>query len=345
MNTKSRCWMVVIHIENMRKAGLTEQQIQDYPYILNFFLQRWETSGKDRTGCFTACRSADGLFHLHGALYGEKTTRASVIRLMFDSHVEPCKGGKTNLMNYIQKVSPYDEKGETVLYIIGKNNIQIKQGKRTDFEIIEEMLDEGYTPSEIMSINFRYRMYEKMIKSAFADKKRKEAPAKKQIFREWHVGESGTGKTHYYEELCLKYGSDEIYFSGYMTNGWLDGYMEAGAPPILFIDELKPTGSWQELLNVLEIYTQRAIHSRYQDTYPLWNHVVITSVYPPEEIYAQMVKVENRKHDTLNQLMRRLDTVVFHYKENDEYKEFSIPASDYVDYLDLKCKAKGDEMP
>lgn len=341
MNTKSRCWMTTVHVENMKKAGLTEQQIQDYPFVLNFFLQRWSTSGKDRTACFTACVSAGGVFHLHGALYGEKTTRASVARLLFDSHVEPCKGGKTNLMNYIQKLPPYDEKGENVMYIIGKDNIRVKQGKRTDFELIEEMIDEGYTPNEIMRINFRYRKYEKMIKSAFAAKKLNEAPVKKQIYREWHVGESGAGKTYCYERLCQQYGPDEIYMSGYTTNGWLDGYMEAGAPPILFIDELKPSGSWQELLNVLDIYSQRAIHSRYQDIYPLWEQVIITSVYPPEEIHAQMVKPEHRKIDTLQQLMRRLDTVVYHFIENGVYKEFRIPASDYVDYADLKCRAIG----
>lgn len=67
------------------------------------------------------------------------------------------------------------------MYIIGKDNIQVKQGKRTDFELIEEMIDEGYTSNEIMRINFRYRKYEKMIKSAFADKKLDEAPVKKQI--------------------------------------------------------------------------------------------------------------------------------------------------------------------
>lgn len=64
-------------------------------------------------------------------------------------------------------------------------------------------------------------------------------------------------------------------------------------------------------------------------------------MYPPEEIYAQMVKPEHRKIDTLRQLMRRLDTVVYHFIENGMYKEFRIPASDYVDYADLKCRAIG----
>jgi len=342
VDIKSRYWTVTIHVANMKKAGLTEQQIQDYPTVLNFFYQRWSTSGQNRTGCFTACISANGLFHIHGALFGEKTTRDAVARLLYDSHVETCKGGKTNLMNYIQKLPPYDETGEQVLYIIGKENIQVKQGHRSDLDIIAELIEDGCTPNEIMRQNFRYRKYDKMIKSADADKKLKEAPIKKQIYREWHVGASGTGKTYVYERLCQQYGPEEIYMSGYNTSGWLDGYMESGAPPILFMDEYKPSGSWQELLNVLDIYPHRAIHSRYQDAYPLWERVVITSVYPPEEVYALMVKPEQQKTDSFDQFLRRLDVIVYHFIENGVYKEFSIPASKYVSYTDLISRAHGE---
>lgn len=336
MNIRSKCWMVTIHYENIQKAGFTNIQVEDYPAILDYFYHRWCSSGKGRVGCFTACVSANGVFHIHGALFGEKTTRNAVARLMHDSHVEVCKGGKTNLMNYILKNPPYDESGETVLYVVGKDDIQIRQGKRTEFEIIEELLDEGYTPSEIMNLSFRYRKYETMIKSAFADKLKSETPTKKEIHREWHFGDSGTGKTYYYETLCKQYGPEEIFFTGYIGTGWLDGYMEAGAPSILFIDEFKPIGSWQELLNVLDIYSWRQIHARYQNIYPLWNNVVITSVYPPEEAYRHMVKNELKRIESKNQLMRRLDTIVYHYIENGVYKEYRMPASDYVDCDDLK---------
>lgn len=341
MTEKSRYWLLTAHIENMKKAGLTDEQIQDYQLLAKFFLDKWESSSPTRTGCITVCISANGVFHLHGALYGEKTTRTSVAKLMFDSHIEPCKGGKTNLLKYVLKEPPYDESGERILFVEGKNNIQIKQGKRSDMDIIEEMLVDGCTPCEIMENNFGYRRYERMIKSAFADKKLREAPIRKQIYREWHVGESGTGKSYCYEKLCNIYGADEIYFSGYMTTGWLDRYMEDGAPSILFIDELKPFGSWQELLNVLDVYTQRPIHSRYQDIYPLWTQVIITSVYPPEEIYEQMVKPENRRNDSFEQLLRRLDTIVYHYIEDGKYKEFRMSASSYINYEDLKRQAGG----
>lgn len=38
---KSRYWFVVIQVENMRKAGLTDEQINDPVYVANYFLNRW----------------------------------------------------------------------------------------------------------------------------------------------------------------------------------------------------------------------------------------------------------------------------------------------------------------
>ena len=59
---KSRYWFVVIQIENMKKAVLTAEQINDPVYVANYFLNRWTESAPSRTGCVTVCRSADGLY-------------------------------------------------------------------------------------------------------------------------------------------------------------------------------------------------------------------------------------------------------------------------------------------
>jgi hypothetical protein len=342
MGEKSRYWFMTAHIENMKKAGLSDEQINDPQYVANFFLERWKSSADSRTGCITVCIGANGTYHLHGALYGESTTLQSVSKIMFDSHIELCRGGKTKLMKYILKEDEYAEKGEQVLCEAGRENIRVNRGHRSDLEEIEFMIVQGYTPREIMNEKFSYRRYEKQIKSAYADKKLKEAPLRKQMYVEWHVGESGTGKSYFYEELCKNHDADDIYFAGYMTIGWLDTYMEAGAPSILFMDELKPIGSWQELLNVLDVYTRRAIHCRYMDIYPLWTQVYITSIYPPEKIYEQMVKVENRSNDSLKQLLRRLDIIVYHYIENGVYKQYRMPAYAYTNYENLMNNAKNN---
>lgn len=336
---KSRYWFLTVQIENMKKAGLSDAQIYDYDYVSRYFLKRWELSSPTRTGCITVCRSANGLYHLHGALFGESTTLTAVSRLFFDSHVEPCLGGKSNLMKYILKEDKYAESGEVVLHQIGRENIKVNRGTRTDLADIEDLINQGLTPREVMETKFSYRRFEREIKGAYIDKRVREAPSRKKMYVEWHVGESGTGKTFCYEKLCVAHDEDEIFLTGYTTHGWLDRYMEMGAPSILFMDELKPSGSWQELLNVLDVYTKRSIHCRYGDVYPLWNIVHIASIYPPEEIYRQMVKDENKNNDSLKQLLRRITKITYHFIDNGIYLEYSIPASRYSNYEDLKRAA------
>ncbi len=50
----------------------------------------------------------------------------------------------------------------------------------------------------------------------------------------------------------------------------------------------------------------------------------------------QLVSNDKRENDSLKQLLRRLDYIVYHYIENGLYKEFRLPASEYVNYEDLK---------
>lgn len=336
---KNRYWMVTIHLANMMNAGLTDEQIYDYDYVAKFFQNLWESSSPTRKGCVSVCMSAGGVYHLHAALFGESTTLTSVAKLMYNAHVEPCKGGRDNLIKYINKEEQYADSGEKVLYVVGREKLKTHPGKRTDIQEIEELIQEGFTPREILSMKFSYCFREKEIKTAYLIKRINEAPRRKNMYVEWHVGESGTGKSYTYDLLCDQYGSEHIYFAGYSTKGWLDRYMESGAPRILFMDELKGTGSWQELLNVLDVYTTKAISCRYSDAYPLWDTVHITSVYPPEEIYQQMVKQDNRTNDSLKQLLRRLTKITYHFIHNGMYMKYSIPASTYTNYDDLKRDA------
>ena len=58
--------------------------------------------------------------------------------------------------------------------------------------------------------------------------------------------------------------------------------------------------------------------------------MIITSVFPPEILYENIVEKSQRKIDSFEQLKRRITNVVFHYIEHSEYKTFSISAEDYT---------------
>ena len=196
--TRNRCWVVTIHIENMKKAGLSEEEYKD-PEILAFtFLSKWESSGKGRTAGISICESAEGCYHAHMACYGNSTTLKNVSKILWDSHTEPQLGGKEQLTAYLLKEGKYAEKGEKVLYTQGLEYIQDNQGHRRDLDEIEEMLELGATPQQIYNKCFRYRKYEKLIHSAFIDKRIKDTPLEKKMWNEYHWGKSGSGKTFTY---------------------------------------------------------------------------------------------------------------------------------------------------
>ena len=221
---------------------------------------------------------------------------------------------------------------------------RIKKGARSDLEQIEEMIEAGYSPIEIFETSFAYRKYEKMIKAAYIDKRMQETPLLKKMNCEWHVGESGTGKSYYYYLLCEEIGEQNIYLCTDFQNGGMDMYIENGAPNTLFLDEFKGNMPFGQLLIMLDRYSRSQIHSRYVNTACLWTNVIITSVYPPEEAYRMMVEGNQRALDSIRQLLRRLDKIVYHYvSATGEYKTCEQPASEYVDYETLKKLALDDE--
>lgn len=342
-SSKSRAFIAVVHTKNMEAMGLSEEQYKNPEYLAEFLTGLWNQSGKGRTSAVAVCESKDGCYHAHMALYGNTTTLKNVARILFQSHTEPQLGGKKELTAYLLKEGKYAEKDEKILYVKDIDIIQDNQGNRSDLDVIEEMLLKGSTPKEILDMGFRFYRYEKMIMHAYIDQLIKDSPIRKELYCEYHVGESRSGKTFYYNQLCEKYGADEIYVMTDFENnasGGLDDYLKQGAPPILFIDEFKGEGiSYGKLLTMLNEYTRMQTHSRYANTYNLWTQCYITSIYPPEELYDIMVPEPKQKYDSYMQLMRRINKIVYHYKVSGEYKTFSIDSKDYTGYEDLVAKA------
>ncbi len=337
-NTKGRAWVGTFQIANMEKAGMTKEEYECPEKLADFLIDTWANSGKDRVAGVAVCISESGLYHAHVALYGNLTTLGNVAKIMFDMHTEPQLGGKKDLTAYLLKESPYDEKGEQVLYSKALENIQDVKGKRNDIEAIQELLEQGKTPSQIME-NFAYRKYEKMIRSAYIDRKMKNTPIIREKKCTWIVGKSGTGKTYTYNDLCNEYGVENVYFLNDFENGGMDFYIDNGAPPILFIDEFKGQIKFSQLLIMLDKYSRAQVHCRYSNCYCLWEQVYITSVYPPEVMFLMMVSPNKRNFDTFQQLLRRIDTIRFCYTEDGEYKRFDLSSSEYVNYNDLIKKS------
>lgn len=341
---RGRCWVGTVHTTNMVKAGLSKEEYENPEYLADYFISLWEKSGKGRKAGIAVCVSKDGCYHCHIACYGNTTTLKNVSDVLFQSHIEPQLGGKEQLKAYLLKEGEYEEKGEQVLYTKGLDVIKNNQGSRNDLDEIEILLDQGYTPEEIFEESFRYRKYEKMIKSHYLQKRINETPLIKDMWNEYHFGASGSGKTYTYIRLCDKYSPDDVYLCNDYANsgssgGGFDFYSNNPAK-IILLDEFRGNIPFHNLLSLLDVYSRNQQHARYQNTYNLWTSVIICSIYPPEEVYKFMVDDTHRNTDSIRQLMRRLNTIVYHFKDKEgHFRTYTVPAKDYISAYDIKQKA------
>ena len=334
--------MVTIQKQNMINTGLSKEEYENPEILADKFLTAWSGSGKSRTAGIVVCVSKEGLYHAHMACYGNTTTLRNVAKILYNSHVEPQLGSKSQLLKYLNKEGEFEEKGEQVLFKKGLESVQNRQGERSDRDEIVEMLEEGMTPEEIFQENFDYRRFERMICGAFADIRYKQVPSRKLMYCSYHFGESGTGKTNVYLSLCDLYEAKNVYlmqdYPSRTQSGSLDLYSRRLCD-VLFIDEFRGGMSYENLLDILDVY-KKQIRCRYANIYSLWSKVFITSVFSPDEVYENMVSTENQKQDSIKQFMRRLTAVVYHFKTSNGYFcTYTMPASMYKNRLQIQKEA------
>jgi len=328
----SKSWFCVL--ANPQQHGYDLEPLE----IIEKLRDEWIEENPTRTGAWNYCISADGLHHVHMVLEDSKKMRFTAIKKTYavGMHFEPTKGNKEQAEDYINKVGKYAEKGETILCAVRHGEIKGAQGARRDFDIIEDLLENGQNPQQIMDKSFSFRRYEKMIKDAYYQKRKKETPPKRELVVHWFVGESGTGKTFTYVELCKARGEDDVYLVNDYDSGGMDLYC---GEPILFLDEFKGQIKYSILLSMLQGYKSQ-IHARHTNVISLWNEVYITSIYTPDEVYKKMVETSDRNVDVDKQLLRRITDITYCFKTDEEYQKYVIPMADFKGRYQLEQESK-----
>lgn len=326
--TSSRSWFCVLNNPQAIFGDIAPAE------MVNKAIELW-CEDKPQRSCAVNYEIGDtGNHHMHMVLEDPAKVRFSAIQKLFKGiHIEPTRGNKEQAEDYINKRGSFEEKSHTVIVpAVFRGTIKANQGARKDLDIIQELLEQGKTPNEIMDISINYRKHETIIRKQYFRLRVKNMPLSREVNVYWHVGESGSGKSYTYTSLCQKQGVDNVYLMTDYDNGGFDNYC---AEPILFMDEFKGNMRFQTLLNYLDRYPVQ-VHCRYANAYALWNEVHITSVFPPEEAYLSMVDASMRDKDKKVQLFRRINTICYHYKENNEYKVFELPMEQYQNYEQLK---------
>lgn len=334
----ARSWFCVLNSPKELFGDITPEE------MVREAIEKWCEDKPQRTCAVNYEIGDTGNHHMHMVLEDPAKVRFSAIQKLFKGiHIEPTRGSKEQAEDYIQKKGIFEEKSHTVIVpAVYRGSIKANQGARKDLDIIQELLEQGKTPNEIMDMSIWYRKHETLIKKQYYRYRVSNSPPIREVKVYWHVGESGTGKTNSYTKLVEEHGMDNVYLLTDYDNGGFDNYC---AEPILFMDEFKGNVRFQTLLHYLDKYPMQ-IHCRYANSYALWNEVHITSVFPPEEAYLSMVEASMRDKDKKDQLFRRITTICYHYKENGEYKVFELPMTEYRDYNQLKQLAyKSDFVP
>lgn len=287
----------------------------------------WISSKEGRSAACSVCVSSLGLEHLHLVVCCEKSqkfTFQTLKKIYGDKiHIEPTRGTKEQALDYIYKRGKFEDKGEIVKYTYLVGNISGNQGNRTDLQSIEELINQGYKPSYILSQDFKYFKNETMIRSAYMLKRFNDTPVIRDINVVWHCGKSGSGKSYTYVELCNLYGEDEVFKISDYGSGMFDNYE---GQKILFLDEFKEYScTYAKLLTIIDKYKTK-FQCRYTNIYSLWTEVHISSIYKPDTYYNILHLNSN---DSFEQLKRRINKIVYHKKYNDNYLREEIKGNDY----------------
>ena len=159
----ARSWFCVLNnpqnlFESLTPAEMVERAIE-----------LWCNEKPQRT-CAVNYEIADtGTPHMHMVLEDPAKVRFSAIQKLFKGiHIEPTRGTKEQAEDYINKRGRFEEKNHTVVIpAVYRGIIKANQGARNDLDIIQELLEQGETPNEIMDISIHYRKHEALIRKQF----------------------------------------------------------------------------------------------------------------------------------------------------------------------------------
>lgn len=183
-------------------------------------------------------------------------------------------------------------------------------GKRTDLEILVQLIKDGLSDSEIIAINANYMS---MLSHIARTRQAIRADEVKDKWREIDVtycfGATGTGKTRHYME---KEGYSNCYrITNYKPQSIWDGY---NMQDIVIWDEFRSQLSISSMLVYLEGYPNFSLSARYSDKVAMYHKCVIISNIPLEDQYQD---IQRESPETWQAFLRRINHVV-HYKSKDE---------------------------
>lgn len=279
----SRSWLLTIKCADITFDELKEK-LSNYTYI-----------GQKEKGEKT------GYEHYQIYIENPTTIRFETLKNKFPTaHCEIRRGTKQQAYDYCTK----EETRIGEPFGNGEIDLEEKQGKRTDLEIIHNMIMfEDKTPNEVILeypnsgkyLNYIDRLYSEKMFAIYRTKLRLEL--KDNVYYIW--GDPNTNKTRYVYE---RYGFENVY----RVTDYKNPFDEYQGEPVLVLDEFHSQLKIEQMLNLLDIYPYK-LPCRYANKIACYTTVYIISNLPLEEQY---IDIQFRYPKQFDALKRRISAVV-----------------------------------
>ena len=302
-DTQSRKYILVIN--NSIKTGWTHKKIEKELHSFKSLKYYCMADEKGRT------------FHTHIFASFSSAVRFSTMKNHFPTaHIEVAKGTAVENRDYILKAGKWatDVKHETVIEdsFVEDGELPIeKQGHRSDLETTLQLIKDGASNVDILSVNPRMMLYLDRI-----EKTRQELNAEqfRHTFRQLEVtyiwGDTGTGKTR---SVMDKYGYENVC----RISQYEHPFEQYSSQDVIVFDEFRSQFKISEFLNYLDGYPLE-LPCRYSNRVACYTKVYIISNVPLAQQYKN-IQIDEPK--TWDAFKRRIHHVIHFEKGCEPYEE------------------------
>lgn len=142
--------------------------------ILEQMKQQWIGDNPLKKGHWAYCISKEGMPHVHMVLEGSVSMRFSAVRKCYGkAHLEPTRGSRKMVLQYIHKRGKFAEKGERVVCFVSYGNIEGNKTKtlinqNAILDRIEELIEDGKHLTRSWEKTYVYEKRKRWFEKRFA---------------------------------------------------------------------------------------------------------------------------------------------------------------------------------
>lgn len=289
-----------------------------------------------------ACLSDEqgSLHHTHIFVAFSSRVRFSMMKRYFpEAHIEKCRGTASENVNYIKKSGKWADNATKQEKVIEGTFEEWgtcppdSKGMRHDLSELYQMIADGLTNAEILSINQDYILQidklEKIRMILLTEKYKDSVRLDLEVI--YISGATGTGKTRGVLE-------NNGYSNVYRVTDYKHPFDNYNGQPVIAFDEFRSSLPIKDMLMFLDIYPIE-LPSRYNNKFACFEKVYIISNWSLEKQYKD---VQRDDVETWEAFLRRIHKVIVYDKGGKITEHSSV--KEYFDNAFIEIEDNGD-MP